>query len=383
MLDTLSVNSVSDLLEKRLPVLVAVSGGSDSTALLYWLAENYPDLELHVATVDHGLRPESASEAEAVADMCRQLQLPHTTLVWHHDGKATSADARQARYELLRDHASSIGATAIALGHTMNDQAETVYMRAQRARPHSDTRGLSGIAEWSTFEGTRLWRPLLQKSRGELRGFLKDRGVEWIEDPSNQDPGYERIRVRKHLDGAFGQQLDVCNIAQLAGLAARSRRWMNRQVVDIIKHHVDLDPQGGVLLQTVEDAPLPVTVETLVVLVLAVGGLPHRVPSSKLVEFAKAARIGTPTTITLGRCLISANKGKVKIQRENRNLLPLPQKTDKKFVYDGRILVQPSASGSGIRQKTFISSLENYRPETDDKLYFAVRELLDSTPRST
>ena len=383
MLDVLSVNSVSDLLERQLPVLVAVSGGSDSTALLHWLVENYPAMDLHVATVDHRLRPESTGEAEAVATMCRRLNLPHATLVWHHDVKATSAEARHARYELLRQHASSLGAAAIALGHTMNDQAETVFMRAQRARPHSDTRGLSGIAEWSTFKGLRLWRPLLPKTRVELRTFLRSRGIAWIEDPSNQDPGYERIRVRKLLDRKTDLQVDVAGIAQLAGLAARSRRWMNRRVADIIRNNVDLDPEGGVLFLSEEGTPKAVVQEVLVVLVLAVGGLPHRVPSSKLSDLTDAITQGKAQTITLGRCLISARDGRVNIQRESRNLPPFPHSTDKKFVYDGRILVQPSASGSGICQKTFISSLENYRPETDDKLYVAVRELLDSAPRST
>ena len=111
---------------------VAVSGGSDSVALLHLLAGHAPlrDAGLYCVTVDHGLRPESAAEARFVSELCCSLDIPHQTLCWQGwDGRGNTQDAaRRARYSLMADWAHTHGIGAVALGHTQDDQAETVLM---------------------------------------------------------------------------------------------------------------------------------------------------------------------------------------------------------------------------------------------------------------
>jgi len=181
---------------------VAVSGGGDSTALLIFMTDyaKANGHEIEVATVDHGLRPAAATEARSVAALCARLGIRHQTLCWANwSGKGNlQAAARAARYQLLRDWASDRHLTAVALGHTQDDQAETFLMRLARG---SGVDGLSAMAPRRMFAGGGgAWlRPLLRFSRDELREFLRSRGVSWIDDPSNDDTRFARVKMRRAL----------------------------------------------------------------------------------------------------------------------------------------------------------------------------------------
>ncbi|WP_415392246.1 tRNA lysidine(34) synthetase TilS [Paracoccus sp. SJTW-4] len=191
-----------DRLAGDLPALgVAVSGGSDSLALLH-LATAWArvrGLRIEAATVDHRLRPESAAEAEAVARSCAALDIAHEVLVWDHGGDVPGNlmdAARRARLRLLAGWAAARGLGAVALGHTQDDQAETLLMRLARG---AGLDGLSGMAD-SRQQGGILWlRPLLGLRREALRDWLRGQGIAWADDPSNDDPGYERVRVRRAI----------------------------------------------------------------------------------------------------------------------------------------------------------------------------------------
>lgn len=176
-------------------VLVACSGGPDSTALLDALARLGPPRawQLRVAHVDHGLRPGSAKEAELVGGLCARLGLPFTPLrVEVGPGPSLQDRARQARHRVLGELAGDLGAGAIALGHTADDQAETVLMRLlTSATPNS----LRGMAE---REG-RLARPLLRVWREATLAYCAALGLEPLDDPSNHDRRFLRSRVRHDL----------------------------------------------------------------------------------------------------------------------------------------------------------------------------------------
>ncbi|MEZ5715745.1 MAG: tRNA lysidine(34) synthetase TilS [Paracoccaceae bacterium] len=174
-------------------VAVAVSGGGDSMALLllieHWAREH--GAKLSAVTVDHGLRPEAAGEAAMVAAFCAGRGIPHDTLKWSGwDGKGNlQAAARAARYRLIADWARAKGVETVCLGHTRDDQAETFLMRLAR-KAGSD--GLRGMDRDFEREGLRWARPVLGIGRADLRAFLERRGVAWVEDPSNQDEGFDR-----------------------------------------------------------------------------------------------------------------------------------------------------------------------------------------------
>lgn len=151
-------------------------------------------IELHAVTLDHGLRPEAAQEAESVATFCKARVIPHQTLRWTWDGRGNlQAAAREARYRLIADWALSRQLDAVALGHTADDVAESFLLRLRRAP------GCDGLAEMPVrFErhGVRWLRPLLRHSRAGLRSHLRARGIDWSEDPSNDDMRYDRARAR-------------------------------------------------------------------------------------------------------------------------------------------------------------------------------------------
>jgi tRNA(Ile)-lysidine synthase len=369
---------------RQRPALVAVSGGSDSVALFHWMIANLPDAELHCVTVDHGLRPEAADEACVVAEMVTTLGYAHETLKWRPVARATSADARAARYNLLHEHAKKIDAGVIVLGHTRDDQAETVFMRALRSRADSDTRGLSGMCEWSTLRGIRLWRPLLKHTRQQLRDHLSGKSITWIDDPSNADASYERVRTRALLnDNTDPTFPSIDALSRLATLSGKTRLWINQQVANCIRQSVQMSMSGKFVFTPTRKLPRTILLETLSCLVLIAGGQPFRSPNAKLADIADAMLEQRKATITQGRCLITTQAGSTKVQRENRNLPEFPRHVSDEYLHDGRLLLRNADTGDGIEQTPYIEALEMFRPSLDDRLHTAVMDLLDSPSRST
>ena len=182
------------------PLGVAVSGGGDSMALMRLAAEwaRETGRSLAVASVDHGLRSESADETRLVVETARRLDLPADGLTWEGwDRRGNlSAAARDARRALLANWARARGIAAIMLGHTLDDQAETVLMRLGRG---AGVDGLSGMAATSRSHGVLWLRPLLSARRDGLRDWLRAEGAPWVDDPTNDDPKYDRVKARKAL----------------------------------------------------------------------------------------------------------------------------------------------------------------------------------------
>jgi tRNA(Ile)-lysidine synthase len=200
--DTAILASVKDRFAAGPPARlgVAVSGGGDSVALLHILSRclEGSDTTILAATVDHGLRPEAAQEATRVANWCQSLGICHATLKWRGwDGSGNLQDrARHARYQLLGDWAKSRRIPDLAVGHTADDQAETVLMRLGRA---AGVAGLAAMPVRRSLDGVTLVRPLLHLGREDLRGYLRRNDLDWVEDPSNDDPRYDRVRARQAL----------------------------------------------------------------------------------------------------------------------------------------------------------------------------------------
>jgi tRNA(Ile)-lysidine synthase len=184
------------LLRPRARVLVALSGGPDSTALLVVLAA-LRDAGLVAAVsachVDHQLRAGSGADGEFCATLCGKLGVPlERVAVAVARGENLQAAARRARYGALRAAAERHGASHIATGHTRSDQAETVLHRLLRG---SGARGLAAIPA----RRGQVVRPLIDRSRGEVLAYLGDRAMAWREDPTNGSPRFLRNRIRAEL----------------------------------------------------------------------------------------------------------------------------------------------------------------------------------------
>ncbi len=206
-------------------VVVAVSGGPDSTALVHGMAALAREMRwcLHVAHLDHGLRQDAAADARFVAAMSQALGLEHhegtadPRSLAEREGLSLEDAARRLRYEFLTRIAKDVGATAIATGHTLDDQAETVLIRLLRG---SGLDGLTGIPPVRHSDAIRVTRPLLEVTRAEALAYLKEIGAGWREDSTNRNPEILRNRIRLVLLPALeGYNPDVRRaLARVAGL---------------------------------------------------------------------------------------------------------------------------------------------------------------------
>lgn len=211
------------------PALVlAVSGGPDSTALM-WLAARWAKARkrapvLTAITIDHGLRPESRREAADVARLARKLGLAHRTLRWTGKKPKTGLPqaARHARYRLLGDAARKVGAAQVLTAHTLDDQAETVIIRLLRG---SGLTGLAAMQRTSAMPdggGISLVRPLLEIPKARLIATLRDECIPFAEDPTNRDEQFTRARLRGLMPQLAREGLDAARLAHLAQRLGRA-----------------------------------------------------------------------------------------------------------------------------------------------------------------
>jgi tRNA(Ile)-lysidine synthase len=210
-------------------VAVAVSGGADSLALLHALRvlSGPRRWRLAVLTVDHGLRPGSASDAAFVADHAKSLGLPARVLaiapgdLEAHQAAGPEGAARTARYGALWPAADDLGCQWLATGHTLDDQAETVLLQLLRGA------GPDGLAGMPVRSG-RLLRPLLTTRRAETRACCTATGLAWRDDPTNATDSPLRNRVRHHLLPLLEQLRPGATqtLARTATLAADERTWL-------------------------------------------------------------------------------------------------------------------------------------------------------------
>ncbi|MCO6450603.1 MAG: tRNA lysidine(34) synthetase TilS [Caldilineales bacterium] len=207
------------LLPEGCAVVVGVSGGPDSLALAHalWRLSDEFGWQLHLAYLNHGLRPEAGEEADFVAGMAKAWDLPFTSgqadvpVLAAQPGVSVEEAARQARYTFLGELAVSLGATHIAVGHNADDQAETVIMHLLRGSGLAGLRGmlprtpLAGLSldavtvERAAFEGIWLVRPWLQTNRREILGYLADNDLQTRQDASNTDTTFFRNRLRHEI----------------------------------------------------------------------------------------------------------------------------------------------------------------------------------------
>lgn len=217
----------------REPVLVlAVSGGPDSTALLWlaarWRAQLTRPPKLIAVTVDHGLRKESAHEAAAVKKLARKLKVEHHTLRWTGRKPKTGIQeaAREARYRLLAQAAKHARAEYVLTAHTQDDQAETVLFRLMRGSGIAGLRGMGIGAPWQfALPGKQrcfVQRPLLSVSKSRLIATLTAAQVAFADDPSNRDPRFTRPRLRALMPGLAAEGLTAQRLALLAERVTRA-----------------------------------------------------------------------------------------------------------------------------------------------------------------
>lgn len=250
------------------------SGGGDSTALLHALRACYPDTPLHALIVDHGLRPESAEEAADTADYARSLAAEPHVLRWSAPRKNQAA-ARQARHTLLAGACEGLGVSLLCLGHTLDDRIETLRMRANReggARTLTGMTRLDASPVWPEGRHLTVARPLLGLRRSELRQYLEAIGARWIEDPSNEDSQFERIRLRQEAYPEGGPAEH--GLLSLSDQSLDAERLLRGAAWRLTERAVEITPWGGAVLDRDKFslAARPMAIRALEAVMLAVSG---------------------------------------------------------------------------------------------------------------
>lgn len=231
---------------------VAVSGGSDSTALLNllvpWADKNQK--KLFAVTVDHNLRSNSLEEAKFVKKLCVEYQVDHSILKINDQVKGNLQSwARENRYRLISEWAYQKGIKSIFLGHTLDDQAETFLLRLARG---SGIDGLSAMSSKSYRNGIYWLRPLLNISRKDLRIFLNDQKISYVDDPSNEDFRFDRIKVRKVLATSQEFGLKTARLVETSHRMAQARDVLNHVAFQFAKNHVLQTKIGTVTVDLLE-----------------------------------------------------------------------------------------------------------------------------------
>lgn len=306
---------VLDALGVQPPVAVAFSGGPDSWALLdvasRWAAVHPLTvtgpavIALHV---DHGLRPESAAEAAALAQATEARAIPFCGLRWDHGtaGPPTiriQASARAARLRLLTQACEDLGLGTLLMAHHRDDQRETVLMRRARAVQGPGLAGMPVVRGLSP--AVRLVRPLLGVPKAALVEWCDQQGLPALTDPSNTDPGFERGRVRRTLAGWSAH--DLATLDQEIAASGRDRAAAEAALAEDLSACARLDPWGGVVvdLARLGERPLPRRAGVLArLLSVAAQCSPPLAPAVGEALWLRLDRLGSGRRATAGGCVV-------------------------------------------------------------------------------
>lgn len=341
--------------ENHPALAVAVSGGADSMALCL-LADGWArarEGRVLALIVDHGLRASSADEARLAASWLSARGIGSEILAWKGDKPATAvqARARACRYRLLFDCCRKHGVLHLLVGHHLEDQGETLLLRAAGG---SGTAGLAGMSSLVETGALRVLRPLLEVPRWKLRAYLESHGQDWIEDPSNADRAYARARLRAAPSASAAAAAPL--LAAREG-CRRRRECQDEAVADLLARYCRLHPLGFARLDPailhdddVEEAAIAAVLGRVAA---TVGGRSYPPATEDLARLQRRLRAEAPVAASLGRCLWRSQRcrgtapsgsGSIVVAREARGFPePTPLAPGSEVEWDGRFLVRASA----------------------------------------
>lgn len=333
--------------EPRPHVAVAVSGGPDSLALALLTAEWAAARggRATALTVDHRLRRGSGAEARWVKARLAERGVAHRTLVRRGPPPRTGvqAAARDARYRLLAVWCARHGVLHLALAHHLEDQTETVLLRAAR---DSGPEGLAGMPAESELAEVRLLRPLLALPKARLEATLRARGLDWLEDPSNRDVRYARVRVRRLWPRLMAGGLRPEGLAGAARGLGLARARLEEEQARVLARAAQVDPAGFAWLdpEVLAGAPDQVSRPALARLLMVVGGGAYPPRGERLARLHAHLDTRLTRARTLGGCRVLPRRGRWLVVREPARAERQSVAPGARLVWDGRYEVWLSRS---------------------------------------
>ena len=342
-------------------VAVGTSGGADSLALCLlahrWVRARKGTVVALV--VDHRLRPGSTAEAKGVK---RRLERDPgiATRVLRRSGPPGGANpqamAREARFRLMRDWCHRHGVLHLLLAHHLEDQAETFLLRLARG---SGADGLAAMAPLGEFAGIRVLRPLLGVSRRRLRASLRARR-DWIEDPSNADRRFARVRVRARAGLLADEGLNPARVARTAAHLARARAALDDGEADLLARALALDPAGFARLdpELFKCAPRETSMRALARVLTCIAGADYPPRFMRLERLLGAVVAGIERPRTLHGCRVIPDAGGLLVCREPaaaHQILPLVAGRESRWDGRFRISLGSTEPGDGL----FVARLEH------------------------
>ncbi len=332
---------------------IAVSGGADSLALAYltapWARKNGRPLTALI--VDHGLRPESGMEAEATGSVLSRMGIANETLRWY-PGELTGsvqARAREARYELLRARCRMKGVRELLLAHHLDDQAETFLLRISAG---SGVSGLAAMRVRTSRQGIEIVRPLLRMQRARLRATLREVGISWKEDPSNDDPRHERTRIRRLFAARDCPLPSPTLFGKTANVFAKLDDALRSVTHHCLAAHISVSPLGTISLERapIQELPEPLAQKALATAVQAVSGRPYPPRSRQIAPLVKAIVAKGTGKRTLAGVLAKLEKERVTLIREKAAIAaPISLGPGETAWWDGRFRVENRDRTTGVR----------------------------------
>jgi len=365
----LSEREFSDLMaplgpfEPNPQIAVAFSGGADSTALVL-LASRWAKRRggnVVAVTVDHGLRLESAGEAKLAQSRVKALGVACTILRWKNNQPASGIQnaARKARYELMSGWCRRKGILHLLLAHHQDDQAETMLHRLGR---QTGADGLAGMARIRETADIRLLRPCLDISRIRLQAVAKSRGVDWVEDPSNQDPAYARVRLRNLMPALEVEKISPAALGGTARRLAQVRQTMENQMALVLASSAEVNSMGYARVDSAAfiDSEWEIARRVLERLLATIGG--NWYPARRYAVddlLADIRRISYFKARTLAGCRIIQNKDDILIVREAARC-PIQKVPPGGWLdWDNRFRISVSLAGKSRRTDFFVRALGN------------------------
>lgn len=303
---------------KNSKIAVAVSGGSDSLALCVLLNQFVKEYggQLHCLTINHQLRNDSLSEAIKVGEILKELGINHHIIPWEGDKPKSNIqeEARIARYNLLTEYCHNHDISYLATGHQKNDQAENFIIRLEHG---SGVYGLSGIPSIGEFNKIKIIRPLLSFTKQELQDFLISQNIEWVEDPSNQNEKFTRVKIRNILN-QYPEWID--KLATVSNNLSKTKDcieyFLNKSIAELVEHH---SSYVAIKQEGFNELPQEIRFRMLTKLLQDFSSNPKPARGERLENLLAKIETGKAfKASTLSGCLVSRKKDNIIITLEEK-----------------------------------------------------------------